>query len=79
MIARQDIYNGEIVAGSLLIPESRKIARLLLNGADTKKWHQAVFIDNILQKRSPAAAKRQAKLIRNRLEFVSRIKTVSKL
>ena len=64
------IYNGEIVAGSLLIPESRKIARLLLNGVDKIKWHQAIIVDNILQKRSPAAAKRQAKLIRNRLELM---------
>ena len=51
------IYNGEIVAGSLLIPESRKIARLLLNGSDAKTWHQSIFVDNILQKRSPEAAR----------------------
>jgi len=67
---RSQLYNGEIVAGSLLIPESRKIARLLLNGADKTKWHQTVIVDNILQKRSPAAAKRQAKLIRNRLKLM---------
>ncbi len=35
-------YNGEIVAGSLLINESRKIARLLLNDADAEAWHQAI-------------------------------------
>ncbi len=34
-------YNGEIVAGSLLINESRKISRLLLNNADSEAWHQA--------------------------------------
>jgi hypothetical protein len=64
------IYNAEIVAGSLLIPESRHIARLLLAEADEDTWHQAIVIDNILQKRSPAAAKRQAKLIKNRLSLM---------
>ncbi len=66
-----NIYNGENVAGSLLIPESRKIARLLLNGTDSADWHQTVIVENILQKRSPTAAKRQAKLIRNRLELMT--------
>jgi phage-related protein len=61
------VYNGEIVAGSLLIPESRKIARLLLDNADDEKWHRAIMIDNILQKRSPSTAKREAALIKNRL------------
>ena len=63
-------YNGEIVAGSLLINESRKIARLLLNDADSDAWHKAIVIDNILQKRSPVAAKRQARLIKNRLSLM---------
>jgi hypothetical protein len=63
-------YNGEIVAGSLLIPESRIIAKLLLQKATEKDWHQAIVIDNVLQKRSPASAKRQAKLIKNRLALM---------
>jgi hypothetical protein len=37
-------YNGEIVVGSFLISESRKIARLLLNNADSDAWHQANLI-----------------------------------
>ncbi len=63
-------YSGDIVAGSLLIAESRKIARLLLKGADGNAWHHAIVIDNILQKRSPVAAKRQARLIKNRLTLM---------
>ena len=63
-------YNGDIVAGSLLIMESRKIARLLLDNANPKQWHQAIMIDNILQKRTPAAAQRQARLIKNRLSLM---------
>lgn len=64
------IFNAEIVAGSLLIPESRHVARLLIANADEDVWHQAIVIDNVLQKRSPAAAKRQAKLIKNRLSLM---------
>lgn len=63
-------YNGEIVAGSLLTMESRQIARLLLDNANPDAWHQAIVIDNILQKRSPATAKRQARLIKNRLSLM---------
>ena len=67
----QKLYNGEIVAGSLLIPESREIAKLLLQEASEEEWRQAIIINNILQKRSPASAKRQAKLIRNRLVLMT--------
>ena len=61
------IYAGDIVAGALLIPESRKIARLLLQGVNDDGWQKAIEIYNILQKRSPVTAKRQARLIKNRL------------
>ncbi len=64
------IYNGEIVAGSLLIPESRHIARLLIANAADDAWQQAIVINNVLQKRTPASAKRQAKLIKNRLSLM---------
>jgi hypothetical protein len=40
------IYNAEIVAGSLLVSESRQIARLLLDNADPAQWHQAIAIEN---------------------------------
>jgi Putative inner membrane protein (DUF1819). len=63
----EQLYHGEIVAGSLLVNESRKIAGLLLKGLDEKEFYREVLVLNVLQKRSPASAKRQAKLIRNRL------------
>ena len=66
------IYNGGIVAGSLLMEESRKIAQLLLDNVDRQRWHQAIVLDNILQQRSPAAAKKQARLIKNRLTLMDR-------
>lgn len=65
-------YNAEITAGSLLLKESRAIVHLLLQDADDKAWHRAITIDNVLQKTSPASARRMAMLIRKRLELMPR-------
>lgn len=64
------IYKGNIVAGSLLIRESQIIARLLLDNVDDQAWHQAIVIENVLQKRSPETAKRQTRLIKERLTLM---------
>jgi len=64
------LYKADIVAGSLLVSESRQIARLLLANANPEQWHQAIVIDNVLQKRTPSSAKRQARLIKNRLSLI---------
>ncbi len=61
------LYNAEISAGSLLIPESRRIAELMLSQPSSETWDAAIVRDNILQK-SPATAKRQSNLIRKRLQ-----------
>jgi hypothetical protein len=61
-------YNAEISAGSLMLRESREIAKLLLKGADDSAWHQSICNDNVLQKKVPATARRMTRLIRNRLE-----------
>ncbi|MDA3915607.1 MAG: DUF1819 family protein [Deltaproteobacteria bacterium] len=71
-ITENKIYNGDIVAGSLLLAESRKIAQLLLKNVNKVQWHKAIVIDNILQKRSSAAAIRQARLIKNRLVLMDK-------
>ena len=60
------LYNAEISAGSLMVPESRRIARLLLTHPTAEQWDEAMKQDNLLQKK-PATARRQARLIRNRL------------
>ncbi len=65
------VYNAEISAGSLMLRESRKVAKLLLVGADEKTWHQAIHVENVLQKKVPATARRMARLIRNRLDPMS--------
>ena len=62
------IYNAQISAGSLLLKESREIARLLEKFSNEEELSQAVFVDNVLQKNSTATAKRMTRLIRNRLE-----------
>jgi len=64
-------YNAEISAGSLMLRESREIAKLLIKGTDDTAWHQAICIDNVLQKKVPATARRMTRLIRNRLELMT--------
>jgi len=65
-------YNAEISAGSLLLKESREIAKLLIASADDATWYQVLVVDNVLQKKSPASARRMARLIRNRLEAMDK-------
>ena len=64
---RMSIYNAELSAGSLLPLESKRIAVLLLSTPDDAAWRHALEVDNILQKKTPATARRQATLIRKRL------------
>lgn len=64
-------YNAEISAGSLMPLESRRIAELLLSNPNEMAWVQAVETDNILQKKTPATARRQARLIKRRLTTLS--------
>jgi Putative inner membrane protein (DUF1819) len=50
-----------------MLPESRRIAALLLTRPTLEQWDEALKTENLLQKK-PATARRQARLIRNRLE-----------
>lgn len=60
-------YNAEISAGSLMPLESKRVAAFLLTNPDDAAWVHAIEIENILQKNTPATARRQARLIRRRL------------
>jgi hypothetical protein len=60
-------YQADISAGSLMLPESRRIAELLLEDPTDAQWDHAIKVDNILQKGTPSTAVRQARLIRFRL------------
>jgi hypothetical protein len=63
-------YQADLSAGSLMLPESRIVARLLMTGVTGACWDHALRVDNVLQKGSPATAIRQARLIRFRLESI---------
>jgi hypothetical protein len=61
-------YDSDLIGGSLMVRESRLIAELLLDNASPEQWQAAIVQQNILQKRSPASARRIAQAIRKRLE-----------
>lgn len=61
-------YHADLSAGALMLPESRRVARLLLASPTDTEWAHALRVDNILQKRTPSTAVRLARLIRSRLE-----------
>lgn len=62
------MYSAEIVAGSLLMNETRKLAEVMLRDQSKAAWREAVIVENILQKKTQSTAKRMAGLIRHRLE-----------
>ena len=61
-------YKADIAGGALKLQESRIVAGLLLDGVTDAQWKDAIVVSNVLQKRSPGTAKRQASLMRVRLE-----------
>ena len=63
-------YDSDLVGGSLMVRESRIVADLMLSGASRDDWEQAIIVENRLQKRTPATAKRLAQSVRKRLERV---------
>ncbi|MDP2904341.1 MAG: DUF1819 family protein [Methylovulum sp.] len=61
-------YVRDLTCGSLLIAESRLVAKTLLLGLPEYEWNRLFIDENILQKRSPHTAIRYARSIRRRLE-----------
>lgn len=64
------IFNAEISAGALMIVETKQLARLMLTYPTKEEWRHAIEVENILQKKTPSTAKRQAVLIKKRLDLV---------
>lgn len=64
-------YKANITAGALLIPESRKIADLMLRQVSAEEWKKAIEEENILQKLSVSSSKRVASFIRARLGMMN--------
>jgi Putative inner membrane protein (DUF1819) len=60
-------YSATLTGGALMLPESRRIAALLLQAPSSQTWLHAIRVENLLQKNTAATALRQAKLIRARL------------
>lgn len=54
-----------------MVPESRLVADLLLQGIDAIGWKQAIEVENRLRKRSPTTASTKAALIRARLQTMT--------
>jgi hypothetical protein len=61
-------YNCDLTGGPLMVRESRIIAGLLLAEVTDEEWAQQIQSNNLLQKRSPATAKRKGRAIRSRLQ-----------
>lgn len=61
-------YKADIAGGSLKLQESRIVAGLLLDEVSAEEWRYAIEDKNVLQKRSPGTAMRQASLLRARLQ-----------
>lgn len=60
-------FKADIAGGSLKLPESRIVAGLLLDDVTSEDWRRLIEEENVLQKRSPGTAARQASLLRARL------------
>ena len=65
---KQFHYDSDMAGGSLMVRESRIVAGLLMDGVTPEQWDEAIRVENVLQKRTPASAKRNATAIRKRLE-----------
>ncbi|MGV2989374.1 DUF1819 family protein [Vibrio sp. E150_011] len=66
-MAEHKKYLGDLIGGSLMITEAQLIAELLLSDPSKEQWDDAIVDQNILQKRSPASAKRNAATIKKRI------------
>lgn len=64
------MFNAEISAGALMVVETKQLAKLMLTSPTKEEWRHAIEIENILQKKTPSTAKRQAILVKKRLDLV---------
>lgn len=65
------IYIANITAGALLVPESRKVADLMLRNVSPQEWREEIEQRNLLQKLSASSSKRIAAHIRSRLSLMT--------
>lgn len=68
-VMRLDPYLGDVTGiSSLMVDESRTIARLLSKKLSDHQWTEAIEEQNLIQKGSIQTARRQARCIRYRLK-----------
>lgn len=64
-------YLANFTKCSLIVPETRIVAALLLQGADGHEWDRQILELNVLQKRTAKTANTYASLARSRLQTMS--------
>ena len=64
-------YKANITAGALLVPESRKIADLMLKNISKEEWKLEIEEKNILQRLSVSSSQRIASFIKARLGLMT--------
>ncbi len=64
-------YIANVTAGALLVPESKKIADLMLRDVSKEEWKKKIEEENILQRLSLSSSKRIATFIKSRLQLMT--------
>ena len=64
-------YQANFTQCSLIVPETRIVAALLLQGVDVQEWGRQIHELNVLQKRTARTADTYANLARLRLQTMS--------
>jgi len=64
------IYGGDLTGGSLLVRESRIVARMLANGDKPAAIKSAVMDQNLFQNDSPSTTRKYCRLILSRLQHL---------
>ena len=64
-------YQANFTQCSLIVPETRIVAALLLQGVDVQEWDRQIHELNVLQKRTARTADTYANLARLRLQTMS--------
>lgn len=63
---KKSVYIGNLLGGSIMIRESRIIAKLILNCVNNEVWQQTLLHDNALQKSTLSTIKRNISTLKKR-------------
>ena len=65
----QPRYQANLTKAALKVSESRIVAGILLDEVGKEEWNRLILVENVLQKRSPVAAKTIADYLAQRLRL----------